>query len=89
MIIEQHHRDKAAAMTQAADWGKERSPEWHAGLLQAVAYNLADRPHGHGRSACPYEPKTAQRDAWIDGFTVGHVACMRENIDAALAARGH
>lgn len=83
-MIEQHHHDEAAAMIATAGWGKDRSPEWHAGLANAVAWHLAGQPIGHGRSTCPHAPKTAQRDAWLDGWAVGQAACLREGIDAFL-----
>lgn len=83
-MIEQHHQDEAAAMITRAGWGKERSQEWHAGLQNAVAWHLAGQPLGHGRSTCPYEIKTAHRDAWMDGWAVGQAACLREGIDAFM-----
>ncbi|MGP5327847.1 Rmf/CrpP family protein [Vreelandella titanicae] len=86
-MIEQHHHDGAAAMISIAGWGQDRSSEWHAGLANAIAWHLAGQPLGHGRSTCPYEVKTAQRDAWLDGWAVGQAACFREGIDAFLEPR--
>jgi len=82
-MIEQHHWDEAKAMLTTADWGKDCSEEWHAGLLNAVAWHLAGMPPGFGRSACPYEVKTAQRDAWMAGWFNGKAACIREGIGGA------
>lgn len=79
-MIEQHHLDEAKAMITTAGWGKDRSEEWHQGLLNSVAWHLAKMPQGFGRSACPYDVKTAQRDAWLDGWMVGKNACEREGI---------
>lgn len=87
-MIEQHHNDEAAAMIATAGWGKSRSPEWHAGLHNAVAWYLAEQPLGHGRSTCPYEVQTAQRDAWLDGWHFGQARCLEEGKDALLAAKG-
>lgn len=82
-MIEQHHLDEAKAMIDTAGWGAEKSSCWHEGLLNCVAWYLAGMPQGFGRSACPYEIKTAERDAWLDGWHTGQAACEREGIGGA------
>jgi ribosome modulation factor len=82
-MIDQHYWDEAKAMILASGWGENRSEEWHQGLLNAVAWHLAGMPLGFGRSACPYEIKTAQRDAWLGGWMNGKAACIREGIGDA------
>jgi hypothetical protein len=79
-MITQHHHDEAQAMIATAGWGKDKSPQWHAGLANSVAWHLAGQPLGYGRSACPYEVKTPERDAWLDGWMVGKAACEREGL---------
>ena len=81
-MISQHHHDEAQAMIATAGWGQEKSPQWHAGLANAVAWHLAGQPLGYGRSSCPYEPRTPERDAWLDGWMAGKAACEREGIGA-------
>ena len=82
-MIEQHHWDESRAMIDTAGWGAEKSRCWHAGLLNCVAWHLAGMPQGFGRSVCPYEVRTAERDAWLDGWHTGQAACEREGIGGA------
>lgn len=85
-MIEQWHHDRAQELLAAVAWGSDKSPEWHAGLHNAVAWHLAEQPIGYGRSACPYAPKTAQRDAWLAGWHYGQARCLEEGRDALLQA---
>lgn len=82
-MIEQSYLDEARAMIATAEWGADRSSQWHEGLLNCVAWHLAGMPQGYGRSACPYDVKTAERDAWLAGWFNGKAACERENIGSA------
>lgn len=86
-MIEQWHHDHADKLLTAVGWGGDKSPEWRAGLHNAVAWYLAEQPLGHGRSTCPYEVQTAQRDAWLDGWHFGQARCLEEGKDALLAAK--
>lgn len=79
-MIEQNYLDEARAMISTAGWGTDRSSQWHEGLLNCVAWHLAGMPQGYGRSACPYEIKTPERDAWLDGWMVGKAAAEREDL---------
>lgn len=85
-MIEQWHNDRASELLAAVAWGSDKSPEWHAGLHNAVAWHLAEQPPGHGRSTCPYALKTAHRDAWLDGWHFGQARCLEEGRDALLQA---
>lgn len=82
-MIEQHHHNKARGMIARAGWGADKSRQWHEGLANAVAWHLAGSPLGYGRSACPYEVKTPERDAWMDGWMNGKATCQREGIGNA------
>lgn len=79
-MIDQRYLDEAKAMILTAGWGSDRSNQWHEGLLNAVAWHLAGMPIGFGRSTCPYAERTPERDAWLDGWSVGKAACVREGI---------
>lgn len=87
-MIEQWHHDHADKLLTAVGWGGDKSPEWRAGLHNAVAWYLAEQPLGHGRSTCPYDVKTAQRDAWLDGWHFGQARCLEEGREALLGAFG-
>lgn len=87
-MIEQWHNDRASELLAAVAWGSDKSPEWHAGLHNAVAWNLAEQPLGYGRSTCPHALKTAQRDAWMAGWFFGQARCLEEGREALLGAFG-
>jgi len=81
-MIEQRHFDEAERILAGSF--AQHSPAFLEGQRYALAWCLAGKPpatHERNReTACPYERRTAERDAWQSGWASGHATAVQARI---------